>query len=72
MPNGTSLARSLRMSKHKAASKSPELHRIEHAGGPLPTSPTTEAAELDAEPAIVNPGEDSSAQREGMHRTSTK
>jgi hypothetical protein len=57
------------MSKHKSSSKSPEIQRIERAGGPLPTSPTTEVAELDAEPAIVNPGKDSSAQHDGMHRT---
>jgi hypothetical protein len=61
-----------RMSKHKSSSQSPDLRRIEHSGGPLPTSPTTELAELDTEAAIENPAEDSSAQHEGMHRQPTQ
>jgi hypothetical protein len=66
--SGMCLAVDPRMSKHKSSSQSPDLRRIEHAGGPLPTSPTTELAELDTEAAIENPAEDSSAQHEGMHR----
>jgi len=56
------------MSKHKSPSQSPGLRRIEHRGGPTPTTPTTELAELDSDVAIENPSEESSVEHEGMHR----
>jgi hypothetical protein len=56
------------MTKHKAPSASPGLHRLERAGGAEQTSPTTDIAELDAGAAIEKPSEDSSGEHEGMHR----
>jgi hypothetical protein len=65
---GMCLAVDPHMSKHKSPSQSPDLRRLERAGAPLPSAATTELAELDTDPAIKSPADDSSAQHEGRHR----